>query len=195
MTEPLFLKSAHLRALLDALPSMVFVIDRELRILDANSAAARLLGENPESILKRLCGDILHCIHARESLEGCGCTPYCKDCVVRASVKSAIQGQAVHRRRHRMRIQDGDEKRDVVFLITAAPFEYDNAVLSVVIFEDISQLMELRRLVPICSNCKKVRDDADFWHDVEVYMKKNMEIDFSHGICQTCRKKLYPEFL
>ena len=92
-----------------------------------------------------------------------------------------------------MRLQRGDEVRNAFFLVTGCPFEYDNAVLAVIVLEDISELMELRSIVPICVNCKKVRDDADFWHHVESYMQKHMDIDFSHSICPTCIRKLYPD--
>ncbi len=52
----------------------------------------------------------------------------------------------------------------------------------------------LTRLIPICANCKKVRDDDGYWEEVEVYIKEQVNISFSHGICPDCAKKLYPEF-
>jgi PAS domain S-box-containing protein len=194
MTEPLFKQSDHLRTLLDSMTSMVFVVDGELRILDANRAAARALGEKPELLLKRFCGDLLQCIHASESLGGCGSATSCQDCVIRQAAESVRHGQAVYKRRHRMTLQEGDEERDAFFLVTASPFEYNNALLSVIVLEDISELMELRSLVPICANCKMVRDDSDFWHHVERYMQKHMEVDFTHSICPRCKKLLYPTF-
>ncbi|MBN2189773.1 MAG: PAS domain S-box protein [Candidatus Aureabacteria bacterium] len=57
----------------------------------------------------------------------------------------------------------------------------------------LAQVKTLRGLLPICSHCKKVRDDKGYWHQVEEYLKKYSEIAFSHGICPDCRKKLYPE--
>ncbi|MBU0513540.1 MAG: PAS domain S-box protein [Proteobacteria bacterium] len=50
----------------------------------------------------------------------------------------------------------------------------------------------LRGLIPICSNCKKIRDDKGFWQQVEVYVREHSEAEFSHGICPECMKKLYP---
>lgn len=51
----------------------------------------------------------------------------------------------------------------------------------------------LHGLIPICSSCKKIRDDKGYWSQLEVYIKNHSEADFSHGICPECAKKLYPE--
>ncbi len=55
------------------------------------------------------------------------------------------------------------------------------------------ELQALRGIIPICANCKSIRDDQDNWHPIEHYLVKHPEADFTHGICPTCRKKLYPE--
>jgi sigma-B regulation protein RsbU (phosphoserine phosphatase) len=52
----------------------------------------------------------------------------------------------------------------------------------------------LRGIVPICSFCKKIRNDKGYWDLVEVYVKRHTEAEFSHGICPECLKKHYPEF-
>ena len=49
-------------------------------------------------------------------------------------------------------------------------------------------------LIPICSNCKKIRDDKGEWMNNDIYFTNNYEAKFSHGICPDCAKKLYPEF-
>lgn len=50
----------------------------------------------------------------------------------------------------------------------------------------------LKGLIPICANCKKVRNDDGFWEQVEVYIRDHSEADFSHSICPNCIKELYP---
>jgi two-component system response regulator VanR len=50
----------------------------------------------------------------------------------------------------------------------------------------------LKGLIPICANCKKVRNDDGFWEQVEVYIRDHSEADFSHSICPNCITKLYP---
>jgi hypothetical protein len=57
----------------------------------------------------------------------------------------------------------------------------------------LDEVRTLRGIVPICSNCKKVRDDRGFWNQVEKYVSDHTEAKFSHGICPDCVKELYPE--
>ncbi len=51
----------------------------------------------------------------------------------------------------------------------------------------------LSGLLPICANCKKVRDDDGYWSEVEVYVKDHSDVQFSHGICPDCAEQLYPD--
>ncbi|MEJ2587553.1 MAG: HAMP domain-containing protein [Deltaproteobacteria bacterium] len=57
----------------------------------------------------------------------------------------------------------------------------------------LSEVKKLSGLLPICANCKKIRDDKGYWNHVESYIKAHSEAEFSHGICPECAKKLYPE--
>ncbi len=52
----------------------------------------------------------------------------------------------------------------------------------------------LEGMLPICSSCKKIRDDKGYWNQIEVYISERSDAKFSHGICPDCMKKLYPEF-
>lgn len=52
----------------------------------------------------------------------------------------------------------------------------------------------LRGLLPICAECKKIRDEDGNWHPIEAYIKSRTEADFTHTICPECTKKLYPGF-
>ena len=47
--------------------------------------------------------------------------------------------------------------------------------------------------LPICCNCKKIRDGKGFWQPIERYLMNHTEHEFSHGICPKCREELYPE--
>lgn len=52
----------------------------------------------------------------------------------------------------------------------------------------------LSGLLPICSHCKKIRDDKGYWNNIEAYIHEHSEAKFSHGICQECAKKHYPDY-
>ncbi len=58
--------------------------------------------------------------------------------------------------------------------------------------EAIAELKVLRGIIPVCSFCKKVRDDRGYWEQVEVYIKKHSDAKVSHGICPECLEKHYP---
>ncbi len=58
----------------------------------------------------------------------------------------------------------------------------------------LSKIRTLSGLLPICSSCKKIRNDKGYWEQIEIYIKDHTEADFSHGMCPECAKKLYPEF-
>lgn len=50
----------------------------------------------------------------------------------------------------------------------------------------LSRVNQLQGLLPICSYCKKVRDDHNYWQQVDSYISKHTEVEFSHGICPDC---------
>lgn len=57
----------------------------------------------------------------------------------------------------------------------------------------LSQVNSLSGLLPICSSCKKIRDDSGYWEAVESYISSRSEAQFSHGICPDCMRNLYPD--
>lgn len=58
--------------------------------------------------------------------------------------------------------------------------------------KSLSEVKTLRGFLPICANCKKIRDDQGYWNRIETYIQQHSEAEFSHGICPECAKKLYP---
>lgn len=56
----------------------------------------------------------------------------------------------------------------------------------------LSEVKRLSGLLPICASCKKIRDDRGYWNQVEAYIQKHSEAQFTHSVCPECAKKLYP---
>lgn len=76
-------------------------------------------------------------------------------------------------------------------LLTA---EHDKLLLEKKHLEEaLKNIKILKGLLPMCANCKKIRDDQGYWQQVEVYLSQRAEVEFSHGICPDCKAKLYPE--
>jgi hypothetical protein len=59
--------------------------------------------------------------------------------------------------------------------------------------EALANVKTLRGLIPICSSCKKIRDDQGYWTQLETYLKQHSDAEFSHGLCLDCMRKLYPD--
>jgi PleD family two-component response regulator len=54
----------------------------------------------------------------------------------------------------------------------------------------LEEVRQLKRLLPICMYCKKVRDDGDYWQEIETYIHTHTGTDFSHGVCPSCLEKV-----
>jgi PAS domain-containing protein len=83
-------RSEMLSTVLDALPSLIFVVDDDVRIQDVNAAAAEILTAERNTILKRRGGEVLNCLHSKDVTKGCGHAIPCSDCVIRNSVIQAF---------------------------------------------------------------------------------------------------------
>ena len=57
----------------------------------------------------------------------------------------------------------------------------------------LSKIKTLSGFLPICSSCKKIRNDKGYWEQIEVYIRENSDAEFSHSICPECAARLYPE--
>lgn len=171
----------------------MFVVDKDVRIIEFNRAASQFLSAGREQVLRQRGGDALHCLHSTETPEGCGHAPYCQNCVVRKSVQEAFHGQSVVRRKWKMELLSGGKARDVYVLVTASPFRFRRQPLALLVIEDITELEEIRRIIPICSKCKKIRNDQQYWAELESYFKEHMDLDFTHGLCPQCFQDLMEE--
>ncbi len=184
--------AAFYKSILDAIPSPIFVAEDDVRLVDCNAAAARLLGAAPELLLRRRGGEVLHCVHASDVPGGCGRGPHCADCVVRASVNASLSGHKVVRQNVRLDIMAGETSVSAHFLVTTAPLEHEGTRLALLILEDISELVMLRGILPICMYCKKIRNDEHYWQTVEQYFSRHTDASFSHGICPECMAEHFP---
>jgi PleD family two-component response regulator len=59
----------------------------------------------------------------------------------------------------------------------------------------LAKVKTLSGLIPICSSCKKIRDDKGYWNQIETYIRERSDADFTHSICPKCAKILYPGLL
>lgn len=72
--------------------------------------------------------------------------------------------------------------------------EEEKERLIVELQEALANVKVLRGLLPMCSSCKRIRDDKGYWAQLEHYLEQHSEAAFSHGLCPDCGKKLYGEY-
>ncbi len=76
-----------------------------------------------------------------------------------------------------------DYQNNLEFMVTKRTEELTKA---------LDEIKTLQGIIPICANCKQIRDDEGIWNQLELYISEHSEADFSHGICPDCARELYP---
>ena len=166
----------------------VIVLDLQGRIMDANPSFLQLSGYSSKEIVGQLFGKILGGNLDLERIN--------------------------HETQAQIAIGKGKEERH--FQVLISPLYQRHQILAgrVAVLRDIttskqaaeerekligdlqialSKVKVLSGLLPICSSCKRIRDDKGSWNQIEAYIGKHSEVEFTHGICPECSKKLYPE--
>jgi PAS domain-containing protein len=193
MEDHLLAKAGFLREVFDAIPAMLLILDEDVKILHLNATASAGLGVDLKDVFKKRGGEALHCIHSTDDPGGCGRAEACRDCIIRNSATSAMQGGKTFRKATRMEFVNGAKKAEMHLLVTAAPFKHEGKNYVLLTLENVSELIRLRSMLPICMHCKRIRNDEGYWSDVAVYFNERLDVDFSHGLCNECADKFYPE--
>jgi hypothetical protein len=176
-------------SLFDILPFPALIVDDEIKIFQYNPAALRFLKSDHASTIEHRTGDVLHCLHSLDSEGGCGQGPFCKNCLIRGSIVEALQGSGVTRKRAKLDVKIDGNTEKLYALITALPLPYGAIPLVLLLIEDVREIAELQRLIPMCSKCRKIRDEKRAWVALESYFKTTWDVDFSHGYCPDCLKE------
>ena len=188
-TEP---QSAFtVRALMDAFPAPLFILDADLHVHEMNAGAEALVGPAVKVRGKQLCGRVLGCAHLGDASAVCGLTPQCRQCPIRRSVEESNGGKDVVRRWSNMQLGRDGAVDSYAFLVSVSAIEVNGGDRFLLVLEDVTEIVELRRLLPICSVCGVVRSDDNYWQSVEQYLHTHTGVRFSHGLCPDCLTKAY----
>ncbi len=180
-----------LGTILDAMPASIFMVDKDVEVLGVNRNALLMLSQDPESIIRRRAGEVLHCIHSTETPEGCGTAESCRQCLVRAAVgKSFSDNQVVRHKVEMELITEGDVSK-VPLLITTTPFEFQQKMFVLLIVEDISELMDLMDLLPVCAGCKNVMENSQEQQSMKKHFKEQLKLVATQDLCPECMLKLF----
>ena len=193
-----------LRDIAASLGEGVQVVDLDGRLTFMNPEAERLLGWSEAELMGKNAHDIVHFRRPDGTVLPFDACPSMT--VVSTGGRISVDEDIYIRK-------DGTEFP--VAYISAPIFEDDNVVAVVIAFHDItrrkqreaererlmtehmnalSKVKVLSGMLPICSACKRIRDDEGYWEQIEAYIHDHSEADFSHGICPECAAKLYPQY-
>lgn len=168
------------RAILEALPDAVVAIEGGVRLLEMNRRAKLLFGL--EGVL------VGGSIPAESPLNGALAAFSCKDAIeLEREGAGCYEGRCTHvlaggRQISIYSFRDITERRRLLEDKTRLVTELSAA---------LSEIKTLQGMVPICSSCKKIRDDTGFWQQVDEYLSSHSELEFTHGVCPECRARLY----
>ncbi len=198
-----------INAVLAAIPEPFFVFDENGHYVDILGGVDR----NKYHDGRHLVGKRIHDVMA---------APLADDFL--AQIRKAIESEAVHNYTYQLSAKDikgsealtgpegkqwfeahispirntGNQPRMVVWIsfnITPARNALsEKDALIAELQQAFREIKTLRGILPICSYCKKIRDDKGYWNRIEEYIRDHSESDFSHGICPECARKHYPAY-
>ncbi len=132
-----FLDQGLHRVIFNAVPIPMFVVDEDVCILDYNTGAARLLGQDKPNFVLHRGGEVLQCVHASDVREGCGRSPACLNCVLRKSVGAAFKGKPVVRQPARMQLLINGKRILLDLKVSCHPFSYEQHAFALLMLEGL----------------------------------------------------------
>jgi PAS domain S-box-containing protein len=189
--------TTQLAAIVEGTDDAIFSRDMSGTILTWNTAAQTMYGYTPEEAIGRPISIIVPPEFTHELVE------------ILAKLES---GQRVERMEAERMRKDGSRLR-VSMTISPVKNEGGCVIGASIIARDITRRWQLEQerenlirelqealskvkllsgLLPICANCKRIRDEQGNWQQVERYVHEHSQADFTHGICPQCAKELYP---
>jgi len=185
----------HYRTLLDESTDPIFSFYPDGTYRYANNAFAKGVGKNPEQIIGYKIWDIFEKDEADKRF---------------AVVKKVFADGKIIEIEVRVPLPSGD----TYYLTTAKPILNETGKVETVIctsknitkrklaeielkeehdklLKAMEEIKSLSGLLPICSSCKKIRDDKGYWNLIESYIEKHSQASFSHGLCPDCSEELY----
>jgi PAS domain S-box-containing protein len=198
------------RALFEALPVSLYVVDRDGTILAVNPFHLGHMGRGNTTEADYVGQDIA----TRKSIVASGLSP---------AIKEVLEGTPFEA--NEVLFPDLSGGGEGWFNVRGVPLKKGSEILGAIyISEDVTvlkrakdelslhkekleELVEKRTkdlrealknvktlsgLIPICASCRKVRDDKGYWNQLEAYLALHSEMAFSHGLCPDCARRLYP---
>lgn len=165
--------------LLDALPVLALLLDRDLRIVHASAGARTLLGVEAGAGV----GEALGCLEAKASV--CGQGPRCGGCAVRRAAEAALAGERARTRGFLLRSGAGGEPADLHVLALAAPIERGGEPYAAIALLDVDEILVDQGVVHVCGGCGRVEDEGQ-WHGLHRFLEDRLGLEVDGEPCAEC---------
>ena len=188
-----------LRTLIDNLPDVIYAKDKSCRKILSNLADVHLMGLQSET---DVLGKDDFAFYPKEMAEGFFADDQSvleTGQPVLAREEYVVDAEGLRRCLLTSKLPMRDEEGHIVGLMGIGrditerkKAEEERERLIAELQQALADVQTLSGLVPICSSCKKIRDDKGYWTQLEAYIQARTPARFSHGICPDCAKKLFP---
>jgi len=167
----------------------------------SNSAVRRILGYEPEELIGKMRYYDLFAPETKEEILASAQEAFSKEEPFRNFINPCLHknGRVVYLQTNGFPLFD--EKGNLVGyrgtdrdITEERALEEEREAIIAELQQALENIKTLKGLIPICASCKKVRNDQGYWQQVEEYVSQHTEADFSHGLCDECARKLYPEY-
>lgn len=180
--------------LYDFAPVGYFTLDGNGVVVGSNITGTLLLGENRARLLGR---PLAHYLTAagrpdvtrllERAAEGEGRASCEVDLRSESGAQRSVQIEAV------FSAEAGEYRLAVLDVTERKKAELAREKLVAELQDALARVRVLSGMLPICAACKKIRDDDGYWEQVEVYVQRHSDAQFSHGICPECMREKYPK--
>jgi PAS domain-containing protein len=176
-------------ALVERMEDGVVVLDTRDRVVDINPAAQRLLRISPGAI-SRSGGDVFAALRYLLPKASLGSGEYQADVRIPGNPLGRMELLIAPLKNRGSLTGRMIVLRDVS-LQRMAEEERDRLIAE--LQSALAEVKTLSGLLPICASCKKIRDDNGYWQTLEKYLQEHSDAQLTHGICDDCISKLYPD--
>jgi PAS domain S-box-containing protein len=179
----------------NALSDWVCIIDLDFRIVRSNRAVENFLGITREDALGKTCFSLVHGTGAR--IDHCPIPPMVQS---RRRAQTEVQlddGRWLSITADPLTDKDGKLSGAVHMVrdITARKAaQAEREALIGQLEQTLSDVKTLKGLIPICSRCRRIRDNSGAWSPLEAFVRNNFDADFSHGLCPECAAREYAAY-
>jgi len=199
LEEDLAASERWMRCIFNSLEEGVFVVSTERNLVNVNNAAERMFGYSAEEVIEKST-EILH-VDFQHYEEFGKLINESFDSGETANFEFQLKrknGELFPSEHNVSLLKDEDGKKIGIVSVVRdisklKQIEKDRENLIFDLQKALIEIKKLSGLLPICSICKKIRDDQGYWERIESYIMKHSDVDFTHGICPECAKKHYPD--